>query len=64
MSELRGKLKDKLKAMSITRKTEYSNCLRLEKLEEKKKKGNNKVEKEINMIQDSFEKPQVDNSEF
>lgn len=64
MSELRDKLKDKLKAMSISRKTEYANCLRLEKLEEKKKKGNNKVEKEISMIQDSFEKPQVDNSEF
>ena len=64
MSELRDKLKHKLKAMSISRKTEYANCLRLEKLEEKKKKGNNKVEKEISMIQDVFEKSQPDNSEF
>jgi hypothetical protein len=66
MSELKDKLKHKLKSMSISRKTEHANCLRLKKLEEDKKKKKNvkNIEKEIAMIQDAFEKPQVDNYEF
>lgn len=74
MSELKDKLKHKLKQMSISRKTEYANNLRFEKLEEikkqtKKKGKKNKskiknINKELDMLNKVFETEQKNNSEF